>query len=201
MARNVCCGRVTAMNILLMQHATYEDLMHVPEHRVAEIIDGALYSMPRPAVPHAKTSSMLAGHIIGPFSMGLGGPGGWFILFEPELHLGSDVVVPDLGGWRCERMPSLPNTAFIELAPDWVCEVLSPGTYRLDRTRKMRIYAREGVGHLWFIDPIERMLEVYRLVAGQWMVVSVFADDEVVRAEPFDAIEINLALLWSREQA
>ena len=184
-----------------MQNATYEDLMLVPEYRVAEIIDGTLYSMPRPASPHANASSMLGILLGGPFRLGAGGPGGWIILDEPELHLGKDIVVPDLAGWRRERMPTLGNVKFFELAPDWICEVLSPSTYKIDRLHKMRVYAREGVVHLWLIDPIMRSVEVHRLNGEHLEPVDVFVGDEAVRAEPFDAIEIRLSMLWIDAEA
>ena len=178
--------------------ATYDDLLRVPAPLVAEIIDGVLYTQARPAGPHAKVSSVLGFDLGGPFDRGRGGPGGWIILDEPELHLGDDVVVPDLAGWRRERMPEVPATAFFTLAPDWVCEVLSLSTQKLDRTGKMGVYAREGVRHVWLIDPIERTLEVYRLERGSWLRAAIFCDDAVVRAEPFDAIELELGALWIR---
>ena len=181
--------------------ATYEDLMRVPEHLVAEIIDGVLYSAPQPAFRHSKTAFRLSSHLGGPFDLGSGGPGGWSFLFEPELHLGEDVVVPDIAGWRRERMSEIPDVAFTALAPDWVCEILSPSTYKLDRIRKRRIYAREEVAYLWLVDPIVHMLEVFRLEGGKWKCVADYADDEVVRAEPFDAVEISLATLWIKSQA
>src|SRR5687768_370509 len=130
------------------RRATYEDLVQVPDHQVAEILDGELIVTPRPALRHAGASSMLGGHLVGPFQVGRGGPGGWWILDEPELHLADDIVVPDLAGWRHEHLPVVPDAAYLTLAPDWVCEVISPATERMDRSRKMRIYAREGVTHL-----------------------------------------------------
>jgi hypothetical protein len=84
-------------------------------------------------------------------------------LDEPELHFGEHVVVPDLAGWRRERMRAMPRQAFFTLAPDWVCEVLSPSTERADRGRKLRIYAEAGVAHVWFLKPADRTLEVLRL--------------------------------------
>src|SRR5512143_1972180 len=134
------------------RRATYEDLLKVPDTMVAEIIDGELYATPRPASPHANAASGIAGDLRGPFHRapnGPGQPGGWWILFEPELHLGRDVVVPDIAGWRHEKMPVLANVAHFDQAPDWACEVVSPTTAGMDRVRKMRIYARESVGHLW----------------------------------------------------
>jgi len=181
------------------RRATYEDLMQVPDHKVAEIIDGELVVSPRPASPHAYAASMMGMEIGPPFHRGLGdpaGPGGWWITLEPELHLGDDVLVPNWAGWRRDRMPVFPIVPIFTQAPDWVCEVISPSTGRIDRSRKMRIYAREGIGHLWFVDPLEQTLEIYRQDAGRWIVAAVFAGDEVVRAEPFEAIEIGLARWW-----
>ena len=181
------------------RRATYEDLMQVPDHQVAEIIDGELVVSPRPASPHAYAASMIGMEVGPPFHRGVGdpaGPGGWWITLEPELHFGDDVLVPDWAGWRRDHMPTFPSVPFFTQAPAWACEVISPSTGRIDRSRKMRIYAREGIGHLWLVDPLEQTLEVYRLDAGRWMVVAVFAGDEVVRAEPFDAIELGLARWW-----
>ncbi len=178
--------------------ATYEDLCAVPDTRVAEIVNGTLYSFPRPAVRHAAASSSLMAELVPPFQRRRGGPGGWIILFEPELHFGGDVLVPDIAAWRRETMAEWPDTASIDLAPDWVCEILSPSTSALDRTEKMTIYAREGVGRMWLIDPVLRMLEVYRLEGKGYFRVDAWRDDAVVRAEPFDAIELELAVLWAR---
>lgn len=174
--------------------------MQVPAWKVAEIIEGELIVSPRPATPHAYTGSAMSFDIGGAFGGPPGSPdrpGGWWILVEPELHLGEDVLVPDWAGWRRDRMPVLPNAAFITRTPDWVCEVISPSTGTIDRGCKMRIYAREGVGHLWFIDPLARTLEVYRLDdEGRWVVVENFGGDDVVRAAPFDAVALDLARWW-----
>ncbi len=166
---------------------------------VAEIIEGELVATPRPASPHARAASVLAGDLLGSFDGPPGGaerPGGWWILFEPELHLGSDVIVPDVAGWRRDRMPSLPNVAAFVEVPDWVCEVVSETTGAIDRGKKMGIYAREGVAGLWLVDPIARTLEVYRLEQGRWVVVGVHAESDPVRPEPFEAVEIDLSRWW-----
>jgi Uma2 family endonuclease len=177
--------------------ATYHDLMKVPDIMVAEIVDGELHTTPRPADPHTKAASTL-GMLVGPpFHIGRGGPGGWWILDEPELHLAADVLVPDLGGWRRERMPGRPEAAYYTVVPDWICEILSPSTARLDRTKKLAIYAREGVRHAWLIDPLARTLEVLRLDQGRWFIVATHADEVVVRAEPFDDIELHMKDLWA----
>jgi len=166
---------------------------------VGEIIDGELYASPRPASPHALAASGIGSDLFGRFNRPTNGPdapGGWWILDEPELHLGSEVMVPDLAGWRRECMPRIPDVAYFELVPDWVCEVVSPRTGILDRRRKMPIYAREGVSHLWIVDPILKTLEVYRLESGRWVVASTHGGDDLVRAEPFDAVELDIVRWW-----
>jgi Uma2 family endonuclease len=172
----------------------------VPDTMIAEIIDGELVTQARPAKPQANATSLLGGELHGPFRRGRGGPGGWVILFEPELHLGPkpDKLVPDLAGWRRERMPDALESSdpFFDLAPDWVAEVVSPSTEAVDRGKKMRIYRREGVGHLWVINPVLRTLEVYRLEAARWVLLDTFEGDMSVRAEPFDAVELSLGVLW-----
>ncbi|CAN5710370.1 hypothetical protein BH23PSE1_BH23PSE1_02460 [soil metagenome] len=176
--------------------ATYRDVLDAPPGMVAELIGGALHLQPRPASRHALASFDLAGRLSGPFRHGLGGPGGWYFAIEPELHLGPDVVVPDLAGWRRERMPDYPDTPAIELAPDWVCEILSPGTERLDRAEKRALYGAHGVGHLWHLDPRARTLEGFALRAEGWMLAAVCKDDEEVRMPPFEAAPFPLSALW-----
>lgn len=182
------------------RRATYQDIIDLPESMIGEILDGELHVQPRPAVPHARAGSALGALLGGPFDYGGGGPGGWVILYEPELHLGQDpdVLVPDLAGWRRARMPEVPSTPAITLAPDWACEILSPSTAKVDRTKKLQIYAREGVGHVWLIDPTLKTLEILRLESNRWTLVAAHADDAKIRAEPFEAIELDLAPLFSR---
>jgi len=177
--------------------ATYADIVALPENVVGEIVDGELHVSPRPAPPHAVAASALGEELGPPFKRGQGGPGGWIILDEPEIHLANDVVVPDLAGWRRHRMPERPTTPYATVAPDWVCEVLSPSTARLDRTQKLWIYGRERVPHVWFIDPIEQLLEVLRLDGETYRIVLSAGAEQRVRAEPFDAIELDLAVLWA----
>ena len=177
--------------------ATYDDVLAAPSHMVAEIVDGELILSPRPASRHGAAASTLSEELGPPFKRGRGGPGGWIIIYEPEIHLSSNVLVPDLAGWRRERMPLLPDAPFLTLAPDWICEVLSPGSARFDRKRKMPLYSQEGVRNAWLVDPVERTLEVYRLADRHWSLLATYSDDERVRAEPFDAIELDLALLWA----
>ncbi len=180
------------------RQATYEDLKSVPDRLVAEIIHGQLVTHPRPALPHARVASRIGVRLGGPFDLGDGGPGGWLILGEPELHLGGHVLVPDLAGWRRQRMPEVPDAAAAEIVPDWICEILSPGTAATDRAEKMPIYASLGVSYLWLIDPSPRTLEVFRLEAERYVVLVTAHGEAVVRAEPFDAVEIALAELWAR---
>ena len=180
------------------RRATYEDLLAVPDHLVAEILNGLLITHPRPAARHARAASRLGAELDGPFDRGRNGPGGWLLLDEPELHLHGDVLVPDLAGWRRERMPELPDTAAFELAPDWVCEVLSPSTEATDRAEKMPIYGREGVGHVWLVDPVARTLEVFQLEASRWVVLGTWRDDAWVRAAPFTELDLELAGLWAK---
>jgi len=178
--------------------ALYAELEKLPSNVVGEIVGGELYASPRPASPHTRAASRLGGELAGPFDRGRGGPGGWVILDEPELHRGEDVLVPDLAGWRRERMPEMPHTAAFTLAPDWACEVLSPSTATLDRARKMAVYAREGVKHFWLVDPVLRTLEVYRLENGRWSLLGTHAGAVTVHAEPFEALALELGALWER---
>ncbi|MFL5352835.1 Uma2 family endonuclease [Archangium sp.] len=176
----------------------------VPPEMVAEILDGELHVSPRPARPHTNVASNLGILLGAPFRFGRGGPGGWVLLDEPELHFGPrpDKLVPDLAGWRRERLPDAVGgedaPAYYDLAPDWVCEVLSQSTRRIDKREKMRIYAREGVRYVWQMDPLASSLDIFRLEGKNWLLVDSFVGDESVRAEPFDAIELELALVWSR---
>ena len=178
------------------RRATYQDVIDAPAHMVAQVVEGALHTHPRPAPPHALASSALGAKIGDPFNFGKGGPGGWWIIDGPELHLGEDVLVPDLAGWRRERMPDLPDTAFVTLAPVWVCEVLSPSTRDLDRHGKRPVYAREGVRHLWFIDPEARDLEAFELRDGEWVLIATARNDDPVSIPPFEAISFPLDALW-----
>lgn len=178
------------------RRATYRDVLDAPEHLVAEVLDGDLYTHPRPAGLHTEAASVLGMDIGSAFHRGRGGPGGWTILYEPELHLGADVVVPDLAGWHLARLPAAPDAAFIEVAPNWACEVLSPATALTDRRVKLPIYAREGVNHVWLVDPRARLIDVMRLDGETYRLVATYGGQEVGRLEPFDAIELELAALW-----
>lgn len=180
----------------LKKHATYADLVAVPENFIAEILGGELYASPRPLFSHARLASALGVLLGGPFQFGIHGPGGWLIVHEPELHLGADVVVPDLAGWRAERAPAASAADYPTIAPDWICEVLSPSTETIDRTKKLKIYAREGVGHAWLMSPSLSTLEVFRRDGWRWLVVATHEGSQRVRAEPFGAIDLELGALW-----
>ena len=177
--------------------ATYQDVLDAPAHMVAEVIDGVLYTFPRPAVMHARASSGLGVRLGGPFDYGNGGPGGWWILDEPEMHLGEEILVPDLAGWRRERVPELPNAAFMMLTPDWLCEVLSPATRAIDLGAKRQIYAREGVPHMWLIDPPARSLEAFELRDGHWALLARRVGHQQVSLPPFEAVSFFLGDLWT----
>ena len=187
------------MEALKLREVTYADIAALPEHLIGEIIDGELIVSPRPAPKHAlaatKTSQDLAGY--DRKAGGAAGPGGWWILFEPELHLGRHVLVPDLAGWRRERMPKMPQTAFFEVAPDWICEVVSPQSGRRDRIQKARIYAEFGVEWFWLVDPAQQVIEVWHREGQRWIVEGTWGgDDAEARVPPFDGVAIDLARWW-----
>jgi Uma2 family endonuclease len=176
--------------------ASYEDILRLPENVIGEIIDGELIVSPRPASSHAMASSAIGGELAGPFRRGRGGPGGWVILNKPELHLDAQVLVPDLAGWRRERMATCPDVAYFSLAPDWVCEVLSPSTALIDRPRKQHIYREHGVYWLWFVDPSARTIEVLSRGERGWMVTDAFGGEGEARIPPFDAVVFDIGALW-----
>lgn len=175
---------------------TYEDILNLPDNVIGEIVDGELYTSPRPSPKHGAATTGIAGQVHGPFQAGRGGPGGWWIIIEPELHLGNDILVPDLAGWKKSRLPELPDGAFFELAPDWVCEVLSPSNARLDRVKKVPKYAEYDVKNLWLVDPLARIVEVFKLENKRWSLLQTFADKDKMFAEPFELIEIDLSAVW-----
>ena len=183
------------------RQATYQDVLDAPPHMVAEVLAGTLHIQPRPATRHAWARSILIGELVAPFGRGRGGPGGWWIVSEPEMHLGDDIVVPDLVGWRCETMPKYPDAAYCSIAPDWACEVLSPSTRRIDQNEKRMIYAREDVSHLWFVDPASKLLEAFQLRDSHWVLLATLADDAPVSLPPFEAISFPLDALWPESAA
>lgn len=176
----------------------YDQLVALPDGLTGEIINGQVRTQPRPAWPHALASSRLGSDIEGPYGRGRGGPGGWWIINEPEIHfvLDAEVTVPDIAGWRRQRMPTPPEGHKIQVVPDWTCQIFSPSTKSTDREEKMPLYARYGVSFGWLIDPKARTLEAYKLVDGKWTPLGLFRDDDIVSVAPFDAISIHLIDLW-----
>jgi len=180
------------------REATYEDLFDLPDNMVGQIIHGQLIVQPRPAPKHILASSRLGAEIEGKYRRnGNGGSDNWWILDEPELHIGGHILVPDLAGWRRERLPVLPETAYFTITPDWICEVLSPSTAKLDRAIKMPIYAQIGVKFVWLVDPSIQLLEVFELQNNRWILSTVYQENDIVTAPPFDALSFNLGTLWS----
>jgi len=185
------------MQDLPHRRATYADLLAAPPNLVAELIAGELFTQPRPRNRQANTYSVLGGILNPRFQLGTGGPGGWWIVDEPELHLNDDILVPDLGGWRRERMPELADAAYFDLAPDWVCEIVSPSTAKHDRGAKRDIYGRNGVRHIWHVDPDAHLLEAFELDDNRWVLLRAYKDNELVDAAPFGAASFELGLLWA----
>ncbi|QJD30872.1 Uma2 family endonuclease [Methylococcus geothermalis] len=186
------------MSAVIQDASPYARLLALPETLVGEIIGGELYAQPRPAGPHAVSASALGGELYGFFHKGRGGPGGWWIIDEPEVHFVRDteVLVPDIAGWRRERMPNPPQDHRFEIVPDWLCEILSPATQRKDRVVKMKVYARYEVAYLWLVDPFARILETYALDGGHWSVTGLYQDQDEVCAPPFEAVTLALGDLW-----
>ncbi|MBX3218284.1 MAG: Uma2 family endonuclease [Labilithrix sp.] len=178
--------------------ATYADLDALPEGTKAHLVAGVIFVPPRPSVPHQEAESALSEELRPPFHRGRGGPGGWIILAEPEVRVDGQSLAPDLGGWRRARLPDIPRSAHITLAPDWVCEILSPSTAAFDRGDKLDTYAAWSVAHAWLVDPDAFTLEAYRLERGRWVRLGTWSDAAKVRVEPFDAFEVDLSVLWTR---
>lgn len=184
------------MNAYAKRPASYADLVALPSRFLGQIVDGELIATPRPALPHSHAILALSAELAN--QRGRCGPGVWSFLAQPELHFGDDVVVPDVSGWRKDRLPEIPSEPFLTISPDWLCEVLSPGTQALDRVRKMRLYARVGVQHVWLVDPMEQLLEVFRLTNGHLVNVEIYDGAQLVRAEPFEQLEWELGVLWTK---
>ena len=177
-------------------------MVEAPEGMVAELIGGELHLQPRPARSHWRAASYLHGVMFGPYELGRDGPGGWLFGIEPEIHLGQDIVVPDIAGWRRTSLQNFDariSISYETVAPDWVCEILSKSTARKDREKKVPLYAREGVGHVWLLDPRSRMLEVLQLKHERLIEVANLGPQDPVQAVPFEAVEILARLddLWT----
>lgn len=197
----------------IKEHAAYEDLLRAPENMVAELVDGELYTWPRPRGTHGRAAMNIATAINIRYGQGSGGIGGWWIIGEPELHFpadravrdrgrarGKQIVVPDIGGWRVTRMPLPPSSHVFDVVPDWVCEIISPSTKRFDWGKKLALYASNGVPWAWYVDVDDRQLHVMQLVNGEWVIKHIYAGNDVVRAEPFPDAEIDLEWVWGAEE-
>jgi len=176
----------------------YQQLENLPELFIGELFDGQLHAHSRPAFPHGYVYSAVGGTLFNPFHNGIGGPGGWVIISEPEVHftLDVDVTVPDLAGWRRERKLRFPTGHKIELVPDWICEILSPSTRSIDREIKMPLYARYGVSYLWLVEPVEHVVEAYRLESGEWVEIGCYTGMDQAAILPFEAVPLDLGRLW-----
>jgi Uma2 family endonuclease len=180
--------------------ATYADIEALPPHVTGEIVFGVLHTHPRPSPRHGLAANRLSQEVTGPFDFGRGGPGGWIFIVAPELHLGRHVVVPDISGWRQERLTTFPETAYIEAPPDWLCQVLSPTTQAFDRTDKLAVYAEFGVKHCWYVDPIAKTHEVFALTGGKWLLAATFKDADPVTAPPFEVHTFALDVMWPMDR-
>lgn len=180
------------------RRATYEDILALPERMTGEIIGGELYTQPRPAGPHTVVASGLGGDLLGMFDRGRGGPGGWVILDEPEIHFSDgEILVPDIAGWKLERLPVEARVGtFFTVVPDWVCEVLSPRTATRDREIKAPCYARHGVNHLWLVEPILGHIEAFARREEGWLWLGTWSDAGA-RVPPFDEVTLDLRTIWA----
>ncbi|OED38069.1 hypothetical protein AB833_21190 [Chromatiales bacterium (ex Bugula neritina AB1)] len=177
--------------------ATYEDLFNIPDNEVGEIFGGELVTHPRPAPRHARAAAVVGARLLTEFDTKPNGEdGGWWILDEPECHLGSDIVVPDIAGWRKTTMPELPEAAWFGVRPNWVCELISPSTAKYDRGVKREIYARDGVGYYWIVDPLVKLIEVFVLQQGNWVLAETGAAEQVASLVPFETMPFDLSALW-----
>lgn len=177
--------------------SSYQDLFDLPDNLVGEILGGVLVTHPRPAPKHARAASVVGARLLSRFDTLPGGEdGGWWILDEPECHFGADVIVPDIAGWGKSTMPELPDASWFEVAPDWVCEVISPATAKRDRGIKRDIYARERVGHFWIVDPVEKLVEMFELQNQHWVLAQTAIDEQVIGLIPFESMPFDLSALW-----
>lgn len=184
------------------KRATEEDVRNAPEGMTAELVDGELFMAPRPAVPHAKAATalssqlfMLLDHDQRTDDEGRP-PDSWHILSEPEIHVGGDIFVPDIAGWRRSRVPTLPESPSISITPDWVCEVFSPSSYIRDRLVKASAYQRHGVPWIWYVDPSTRFVEAWRNTGKTWELVTQGAATDQFDAPPFEGVSVDLRRLW-----
>lgn len=193
------------MSIARKQPArTVDDLLAIGEHeRFHEVIDGDLVRKAMPSARHGA-AQIAASQLLRPFNRrpgGSGGPGGWWFASETEIQLAADQVYrPDVCGWRRERLAELPSEAPVKVRPDWVCEILSPSNAGNDTVKKLRGYHRHQIPHYWIIDPVAETLTVHRFTEGGYLLVLAAERSERVRAEPFDAIELQVGVLFGDDE-
>jgi Uma2 family endonuclease len=176
------------------KNARYEDLDKIPDKWVGEIIDGDLYAFPRPRSVHLRAVGRLFKQIEDDDD---DDPSGWVILQEPQVRFGRHLLVPDLAGWRRSRMPAMPDVVTFDLTPDWVCEGLSPSTARIDQGRKREIYAKHGVGHVWWVNPELQTVEVLTLDGTTYRVSTATGGNKRCVLPPFTR-RLELSKLWKR---
>lgn len=179
--------------------ATYADLMALPEDQRAEILNGVLETAPSPLPRHSRAQRAIGSFIGRPYDDddGRGGPGGWWILLETDVQLSpTNVVRPDLAGWKRDRLPEPWDVRPIEVVPDWVCEVLSPSNASTDRVMKRRLYAQHGVAFYWLVDPEARTLEALELRGESWLEAGSWGDGDTARVPPFDEVELEVSRLF-----
>ena len=187
----------TEVNETTSRPATYQDVIDAPPHLVAEIVDSVLYTRSRHTFEYGYAAGALLIKLGSHFGQGSGDPRGWWIFPEPEVHLGDDVLVPDLAGWRQECMPRIPDGVHTDLAPDWVCEILSPSARKLDCDARRAVYARASVGYMWQIDADNRSLEAFRLLGGDWGLLESLSGNVPVSLSPFEEVRLDLRDLWT----
>ncbi len=177
--------------------AGWLDVLAAPEGLKAEVLDGALMMSPRPKPQHGRTQGLLFTHLCEPFDLGVGGPGGWWLVIEPDVLFDPhNIVSPDLCGWRRERMPELPDESPVGLTPDWICEVISPSSSRRDRLAKADLYLRGGVPHYWILDPADRLLEAFAADKGKWLRLGAWSDGDLAAIPPFEAVTLEVGSLF-----
>jgi len=169
----------------------YEQIRALPEHVTGEILEpGVLRTMSRPARPHRRTHTSILRGLDG-FDANFGGKG-WWIEIEVEIRFpGGRLAVPDLSGFRVERVPELPDENPLHILPDWCCEILSPTTERVDRMVKLPLYARSGVPWIWLVDPNLHTIEVFETIDGRPALTAVGGDLDNAHLPPFGDLDIS----------
>lgn len=182
--------------------ATFEDLIRPGEDRSVEIIGGDVVEKTSPTMEHGASQGAVMGFLGRRFVRRPGGrwPGGWWIATEVDVEYEPhELYRHDTVGWRRDRVPERPRGRPIRIRPDWVCEILSPSNEKRDLVDKMRVLRASGVGHYWVVNPEEKILVVHRLEAQGYLVVLAASSGDTVRAEPFEAVELRVGVLFGDE--